>query len=78
MKERVLKGWNWMRMLRLFAGIAVAVQGLFSSDWFLIIAGVIFSVLALLNTGCCATGRCGYTNAASSKTNEKTTYEEVV
>jgi len=78
MKARIVNGWNWRRAVRLIVGLAIFVQGLYAADWLFVIAGVLFSSLALFNMGCCAGSGCGYTNNTSSKKMEETTYEEVV
>lgn len=78
MKYRLLNGWGLFRIIRLAAGAAIAVQGLLNADWLFIIAGTVFTALALLNIGCCAGGACGYPSAVSKKKIEQITYEEVV
>ena len=78
MKARIVQGWNWMRILRLMAGLAITIQGVYVADWWFVIAGLLFTALALLNMGCCAGSGCGYTNNTSTKKNENTIYEEVV
>jgi hypothetical protein len=78
MKARIVQGWNWMRILRIIAGLAITIQGVYAADWLFAIAGMLFTALALLNMGCCATTGCGYTNNTGSKKVEETTYEEVV
>jgi hypothetical protein len=67
-----------MRILRLMAGLAITVQGLYAADGWFAIAGMLFTALALFNLGCCGSMGCGYTNNTSSKNMEETTYEEVV
>ena len=75
---RLLKGWSLFRFLRTIAGIAIAAQGILYADWLFTIAGIIFTMLALLNIGCCAGSACGYPTGISKKEKEQTTYEEVV
>jgi hypothetical protein len=77
-KERILKEWNWIRAMRLAAGLAIAAQGLYHSDWFLILAGIVFTSMALLNTGCCAGKACSYNKTTADKVTNDTHYEEVV
>jgi hypothetical protein len=47
-----LRGWNWVRALRLFIGIAIMVQGFQMGDWLISGMGGLFGLMALMNTGC--------------------------
>jgi CHASE2 domain-containing sensor protein len=79
MKQFIFHGWTIMRVLRVAAGTAIAIQGALVANWLLMIAGIVLGVLALLNIGCCATGACGYTfkkQQEYKQTNPE--YEEVV
>ena len=49
----ILTGWNWMRWLRLSAGLFILFQAYFSKDNL----GSILLLQAITNTGCC--GSCG-------------------
>ena len=73
--------WSVMRAIRLAMGIFILIQGWLVADYLFAIAGGLFSVLALLNLGCCSTGGC-YTSAAGKKDSSQqakdTVYEEVV
>lgn len=73
-----MNGWNFFRGLRMVAGIAIAVQGIILTDWLLVVAGIIFTVLALLNIGCCAVGACTRPYNSGNIITEETKYEEVV
>ncbi len=53
-----LKGWNFMRVLRLALGIFIIVQGIVVRDWLFVGAGVLFSLMPILNTGCCGASGC--------------------
>ena len=72
--------WNIFRILRLILGIAILVQGIQAGDWLFGIAGGLFSLMALLNAGCCAGGACTPPQRTNHQPNENTTieYEEVV
>lgn len=78
MINRLAYGWNWIRLVRLLAGIAILTQGIIFADWFFIIAGVLFSSLAIFNSSCCAASGCGNTETGRIKNVDETTYEEVV
>ena len=77
MKQTITKGWNGIRALRLFAGLAILAQGLYVSDWLFAITGIIFTVLAIFNTGCCAGSSCHHTQASKQEISDNVTYEEV-
>ncbi len=69
-----------MRFIRLMLGIIIAVQGFMAKDVLFSITGILFTVMALLNAGCCAGGSC-YTNAnpvSKNSTSKEIKYEEVV
>jgi hypothetical protein len=44
--------WNFFRVLRLLAGMAILVYGYERMDWLLIMIGSTFSVMAIANTQC--------------------------
>lgn len=80
MKNRILSGWNFMRVLRLFIGVFILAQGIMAHDWLMGIMGAAFSLMPLLNIGCCATGNCAVNKRRSAPIAENTediTYEEV-
>ncbi|HMO62040.1 MAG TPA: hypothetical protein PKC39_07315 [Ferruginibacter sp.] len=72
MKQKILYGWTVIRLLRLAAGTAIAIQGIQVADWLLISVGMLLAVLALLNTACCTKGTCSYTytKKQAQKTNK--------
>ncbi len=77
MKYSILHNWNLFRLLRLALGIAIIVQGAMGKDILFIIAGALFTLLAIFNAGCCAGGTC-YTAAKKNTATKEITYEEVV
>lgn len=60
-----LRNRNMMRVLRLAMGILIILQGIYAREWFLIYAGSLFSLMPLLNRGCCGMSAC-YTPAQKS------------
>ncbi|WP_438946824.1 hypothetical protein [Sediminibacterium sp.] len=78
MKEIILSNWNWMRVIRLLAGIAIIIQAIANKDTVFGVAGVLFTIMALFNTGCCGVGGCNTPIQKSNKSTEDITYEEVV
>lgn len=72
-----LKNWDIMRVLRLALGIFFIVQGIMTAEWLLVGLGSLFSLMPLMNIGCCGVSGC---NTPIRKSNEKIkdiTYEEV-
>lgn len=75
--KNYLRNWNFMRVLRLALGIFIIVQGVQTKEWVFVALGGLFSLMPLLNMGCCGASGC---NTAISKSHEKTediTYEEI-
>jgi len=78
MKEIIMSNWNWMRVIRLLAGIAILIQAVVNKDTVFGVAGVLFASMALFNTGCCGVGGCNTPIKNSNKSTEEISYEEVV
>ena len=53
-----LKTWDLIRLVRLALGIAIIYQGLMSQQWIFVILGGLFSLMPLLNIGCCGPEGC--------------------
>lgn len=66
-----------MRVLRLVLGIFIIVQGIMAKEWLLIGLGGLFSLMPLMNIGCCGTSGCNTPISKSNKKVEDITYEEV-
>lgn len=77
LRKSLLRGWNVMRSVRLALGVAVVVQGIAGSDWAFIVLGTLFSLMPLLNIGCCGSGGCTVPPRQDSRPKEDFTYEEV-
>lgn len=67
MKYRILQGWNFMRFLRLAAGLAIVAQGIYTHDWIFIILGGMFALLPIFNVGCCGSSSCNSCPPRSSR-----------
>lgn len=75
--NRILAGpWNLLRIFRLALGLMMVGQGIYSRDVFFILAGTLFSIMALFNSGCCAMGSCTAPASKSNKTKD-ISYEEI-
>ena len=72
-----LKTWNFMRVLRLALGIFIIVQCIMAKEWLLAGLGVLFSLMPLMNIGCCGASGCNTPVSKSDKKAEDITYEEI-
>lgn len=68
MKHTILNGWNFARVLRLALGIFILFQGVVGREWLFALAGGLFSLMSLLNIGCCGVAGC---DTPVSKRNKK-------
>lgn len=66
-----------MRILRLGLGIFIIVQGIMAKEWMLAGLGGLFSLMPLMNIGCCGVSGCSTPVPRSNKKTEDITYEEV-
>lgn len=66
-----------MRLLRLAMGIFIIVQGFMDNQWMFVALGGLFSLMPLLNIGCCGVSGCSTSMPKSNKRMEDITYEEV-
>lgn len=71
-----IRKWDIMRVLRLALGIFIIVQGIQMKEWLFVTLGAMFTLMPLLNIGCCATG-CNTTTRRNSNETEDIVYEEV-
>lgn len=74
--KNIMKAWGLMRVLRLVLGIIIIVQGAYSQEWWMIALGGLFTLMPLLNVGCCGTTTCTTNNIKNNK-EEEVNYEEV-
>ena len=81
MKRMIFSNWNLFRILRLGLGIAIIVQAVMARDMLFAFAGLLFSLMALFNVGCCGNGTCPpapKNNPTPGTPIKDITYEEVV
>jgi hypothetical protein len=80
MKQRILSGWNFMRILWLMMGIGIVIQAITEKNFLMLLPGLYFVFASLANIGCFA-GSCatGYTSNTGTKKEAITEieYEEV-
>jgi hypothetical protein len=48
MKQRLLTGWNFIRVLYLIAGVMMLVQSMADRQWLLALVGLYFTVIGLV------------------------------
>ncbi len=77
MKQMILSNWNFMRVLRLIMGIAIAVQAVITRDALFGLAGFLLAAMAVFNVGCCGTGGCDTPLKKFDGPTKDITYEEV-
>ena len=75
--KNYLKNWNAMRIIRLALGIFIIIQGVQTNEWLFIAMGGIFTLMPLLNIGCCGTSGCKTTLSNKNQTVKDISYEEV-
>ena len=75
--KNYLKNWNFMRFLRLAMGIYIIFIGLQESNFWFVALGGMFSLMPLLNTGCCGVSSCSVPPANRIKKIEDITFTEV-
>ena len=78
MKQELFNNWSIFRFLRLSIGIAILVQSVAAKDVLFGIAGLLFTVMAVFNVGCCGMGGCITLTKKNAETTKDITYEEVV
>lgn len=65
-----------MRIIRLALGVIIIVQGILNREWIFVILGGLFSLMPLLNVGCCGAA-CSTPMKKSNAEMEEIHYEEV-
>lgn len=74
--NNLLKGWDAPRIIRLIAGIGIAVYSIANKDYlFLWLAGLLL-FQAVLNLSCCGAGGCSNNDSTKSKQVYKDQIEE--
>lgn len=57
-KDRILKGWGLMRLLRLALAGIVFVEAWKNNDWLFASMGAVLFLQSVLNVGCCGAQGC--------------------
>ncbi len=77
MMERILKGWNFIRVVRLVFGGMICWQAFAMNEWLLFSAGLFFAGTAVFNIGCCGMYACPTFTKPVKNPDQKITYEEL-
>lgn len=75
--KNYLRNWNFMRLLRLALGIYIIVYGIQLSQWWFIVIGAYFTLMPLLNIGCCGSNSCKTPYVKGNNKSEDITYDEI-
>lgn len=84
MKNRILRGWNFKRIVYVIVGVATIVMAFQYKEWLFSLVGIYFAAMGIFAFGC-ASGNCntGYYAGKGSRSAEQSgrtrdiTYEEV-
>lgn len=66
MKDRILKGWNFRRVLYIAMGAFITGQAILTQQYFIVLFGLYFASMGVFNFGC-ASGVCAYVPTPRSK-----------
>jgi len=82
MKQRMLTGWNFPRILYLLAGMMILIQSIAERQWMGVAFGGYFAMMGLFAFGCaagnCFGNSCNYQAIPKSKSNiEEVEFEEI-
>jgi hypothetical protein len=75
--EKILKGWNFVRVIRFAFGVFIAVQSIITREWLLGFAGLFLTGTALFNVGCCGIYGCQPLIKSNTGPAKEIIYEEV-
>lgn len=78
MKQTIFSNWNFIRLLRLGAGIAILVQAVIAKDILFGLLGLVFTAMPVFNVGCCGTQGCNVPAEKDPGKTKEIIYEEVV
>jgi hypothetical protein len=53
MFQKIIHNWSFIRFVRLILGIFIIIQSVQTQNYWMILPGILFSAMALFNTGCC-------------------------
>lgn len=56
MKDRIFKGWNFMRVIKLMVAIYISFQAIEMQEYFLLVLAALFFYQSIWNVSACAMG----------------------
>lgn len=81
MKQRLLTGWNFRRILYLALGLYMIVQSILLKQWWGIAFGSYFASMGVFAFGCasgsCGSGYCRPPRRPGRQANEEISFEEI-
>lgn len=77
MKQTIFSNWNFFRVVRLLAAIAIIIQAYLVKDVAFGVAGVVFGSMAIFNIGCCGFNGCATNIHQNTNTSKEISYEEI-
>lgn len=67
--NRIMRGWDFSRLLRTAFGLGALLVGVFSQIWFFVFIGAWLTLLPILGIGC--VGSCALPEREEDKINSK-------
>jgi len=82
LKQRLITGWNFLRIVRLALALLIITEAWNSSEILFAVLGGFLAFQAILNYGCCGVSGCDIDHQRSkskslNETGEVTTFEEI-
>lgn len=75
--KNLLSNWNFMRIVRLVLGVSIMIQSMLIHEWMFVGLGALFSLMAVLNVGCCVAGNCRMPDRKNFSKEDEVIFEEV-
>jgi hypothetical protein len=76
--KQLFSNWNILRIARIALGVFIIGEGINSGQWGFIFIGALFTIMPLLNIGCCANNSCSTpVNDTPSSHQEDVIFEEI-
>jgi hypothetical protein len=77
-KQRLTKGWSFMRLLRLGLAVIVLIEAWTNAEMLFGVLGSILLFQALLDVGCCGSGGCAIAHSKMKEGPGATDPKEVI
>lgn len=76
-KNIILRGWNFMRILRFVLSVIVIIEAVKNYDVLFGVIGLVLLLQSVFNVGCCSNGACYTGNVNSEEENKEVVFEEI-